>query len=81
MAWIQMIEEEEARGFLKEAYGRMRRDAKFGVIDEIAKVVSLRPDIMRVNLRMTMTFGGSGLGRYREELISTGISQILGCKF
>ena len=42
-----------------------------------------RPELLqaRVGFQNTITFGGSGLGRYREELIATSISSLLSCKF
>ncbi len=81
MAWIQVVEEEEAEGFVKEVYQRGR--TPFGGVDEILKVFSLRPDLLgaRATFGSTMTFGGSGLGRYKEELIAVSISSVLNCKY
>jgi hypothetical protein len=52
-------------------------------VPEIIKVFSARPELLqaRVAFQNTITFGGSGLGRYREELIATSISALLSCKF
>jgi hypothetical protein len=36
---------------------------------------------IRVRIGDRMTFGGSGLGRYREELISVSISAVCKCRF
>ena len=65
MAWIKMAE----------------RDNE--TLSEIVKVFSLRPELLeaRQHFGHTMHFGGSGLGRYREELIATSISAILRCRF
>ena len=84
MAWVRTVRPEEAEGVVKEEY--TLHFANLGVggeIPEVISVFSLRPDLLRarVGFAKTMTFGGSGLGRYREELIAVSISQLLGCKF
>lgn len=84
MAWVKMVEESEADGIVKEEYERhYELIKKMGGVAEIVKVFSLRPDLLRarVGFGNAMTFGGSGLGRYREELIATSISAQLSCKF
>ena len=84
MAWVKMVEESEATGVVKEEYDRnLQKIQKQGGVAEIVKVFSLRPELLqaRVAFGNTMTFGGSGLGRYREELIATSISAALSCKF
>ncbi len=80
MAWVKMVSEEEATGLTKEIYGRSRQGAHQA---EIVKVFSLRPELMdsRVRFQEKITFGGSGLGRYREELIAVSISALCQCRF
>ncbi len=84
MAWIKVIHEHEATGAVKRVYegSKVAKIRKVGV-GEIVKVFSLRPDLLeaRTEFGTTMTFGGSGLGRYREELIAVSISAILNCLF
>jgi hypothetical protein len=84
MAWIKVVHENEATGAVKRVYDGHkvvlnRKDA----VGEIVKVFSLRPDLLeaRVGFGNTMTFGGSGLGRFREELIAVSISAMLQCLF
>ena len=81
MAWIKVIDEHEARGYVKEVYQQGHNP--FGSVDEILTVFSLRPNFMEARRAFgsTMTFGGSGLGRYKEELIAVSISAILRCKY
>lgn len=81
MAWIKVIHENEAEGLVKEVY--LGGHTPFGGVDEILKVFSLRPDLLvaRAAFGASMTFGGSGLGRYAEELIAVSISGILRCKY
>ncbi len=86
MAWIQTVEEHEARGRVREIYGGGRSASASEVlaeVPEVVKVFSLLPELMaaRVAFGNAMTFGGSGLGRYREELIATSISALLACRF
>ncbi len=80
MAWVDVVSEHEATGLVKEIYGRSRHGS---VQAEIVKVFSLRPELMDIRVRFgdRMTFGGSGLGRYREELISVSISAVCECRF
>ena len=84
MAWIKMVGEDEAEGVVKEEYDRyLGQRGGPEEVAEIVKVFSLRPDLLRARQAFghRMTFGGSGLGRHREELIATSISALLGCKF
>jgi hypothetical protein len=84
MAWVKMIEEHEATGIVREEYERRLVEIrKPGGVAEIVKVFSLSADLLRARAAFgnAMTFGGSGLGRYCEELIATSISVQLSCKF
>lgn len=84
MAWVKMVNEREADGALAESYREMfSRNPHWQEIPEMIKVFSTRPEVYhaRLSFANAMTFGGSGLGRYREELIATSISAVLGCKF
>ncbi|HUY18633.1 MAG TPA: hypothetical protein VMV15_05350 [Candidatus Binataceae bacterium] len=85
MAWVKMVGRNEASGSLKAEYDRIA--AQFadrgGAIPEITAIMSIRPELMiaRNTLSNSCTFGGSGLGRLREELIATSISALLNCRF
>ncbi len=85
MAWVKIIDRAEASGALKVEYDRIA--AQFAdrgaTIPEVIAVLSVRPDLMiaRNALSNSCTFGGSGLGRFREELIATSISALLACRF
>ena len=84
MAWIKIVQETEATGAVKRVYeGGKVAKIRQGTVGEIVKVFSLRPDLLeaRVGFGTTMTFGGSGLGRFREELIAVSISAMLKCLF
>ena len=83
MAWVWMVPEKEAGGVVKAQYDHTLHQLGMPEVPEIIKVFSGRPDLLqaRVALQNTITFGGSGLGRFREELIATSISGLLSCKF
>jgi len=83
MAWISMVAEGDAEGTVEAQYAHVRRQLGRPEVPEIIKVFSGRPDLLqaRVAFQNSITFGGSGLGRYREELIATSISGLLSCRF
>jgi len=84
MAWIEVVQESEATGAVRQVYeGQKVATIRKGGVGEIVKVFSLRPDLLeaRVGFGTTMTFGGSGLGRFREELVAVSISALLKCLF
>lgn len=80
MAWVNVVSEQEATGLVKQIYARSKRGT---MQSEIVKVFSLRPELMDIRVRFgdRMTFGGSGLGRYREELIAVSISAACECRY
>ena len=83
MAWIRTVPENEAEGIVTTQYDQVLRHLGMSEVPEIIKVFSARPELLeaRVAFQNSITFGGSGLGRYREELIATSISALLSCKF
>ena len=83
MSWIATISESEATGEVKQVYDGPSNNRNRRRVGAIISVFSLRADLLkaRVGFSQAMTFGGSGLGRRREELIATSISGLLGCKY
>lgn len=81
MAWVEMVAPEDATGLVKRIYESGRQGKKQQ--SEIVTVFSLKPEIMDLRVRFgdRMTFGGSGLGRFREELISVSISAACECRY
>ncbi len=81
MTWIRTISEEEATGPLKELYERLA--GRMGRVGNIVKACSLRPEVLIAQQEFTrgVTFGGSPLGRRKEELIATMISGLLKCRY
>lgn len=81
MTWIQTVPEGEAAGALKEVYDAQAK--MLGFVPGIIKSTSLRPDFTQKfeALRLAITFGGSRLGRRREELIALVVSVLNKCHY
>ena len=79
MAWIRMMEPEEATGELKTEYDQAIRRA--GKVFNILKVQSLSPRSLRAStgLYLATMHGPSGLSRAERELLATVVSQSNRC--
>ncbi|MBI5303417.1 MAG: carboxymuconolactone decarboxylase family protein [Chloroflexi bacterium] len=80
MAWIQMIDEADARGELAEMY---KRETSGWGIDHILKVHSLNPASLNAHLVVyrTLMYGKSGLSRIQREMIGTVVSALNHCEY
>ncbi len=84
MAWIATVTEEDATGLVAEVYKRLSDSPIFmGRVPNIYKSLSQRPEILDAFHRMSTagSFGGSGLTREEEEMISTVVSSINQCHY
>jgi uncharacterized peroxidase-related enzyme len=74
MAWIKVVEPEEATGALKQEYDAARERA--GRVFNILKVQSLNPDALQASMQMyrATMFGSSGLSRSEREMLATVVS-------
>jgi hypothetical protein len=81
MAWVQTITEEAASGKLREVYQRVRERA--GVVPNIAKLQSLRPDTMGLGfgLYCRIMDDPTGISRRERVLIATVVSKVKGCLY
>lgn len=81
MAWVQMIAVEAASGKLQEMYQRVRERA--GVVPNIAKVQSLRPQTMEhgFGLYCQIMDDPTGIGKRERVLIATVVSKVNGCLY
>ncbi len=79
MAWIKMIEPEEATGPLKEEYDRAMRRA--GKVFNILRIQSLSPETLHASIRMYLAgmHGPSELSRAEREMLATVVSQVNHC--
>lgn len=74
MAWIKMIEPEEATGELEAEYEKGVRRA--GRVFNILKVQSLNPHSLRASMELYLAtmHGPSGLSRAEREMLATVVS-------
>ena len=81
MAWIKMIDEEEAEGKLARLYRRVREP--WGGVDNIFKIHSLNPDSIRGHLELykTVMRGRSPLSRVQREMIAVVVSSVNRCHY
>ena len=82
MAYIQMVDEEEAEGRLAELYARILEPG-VGKVDEVLKIHSLHPDGLAAHLAVYRAAMAStpGLRKVDRELIAFVVSQINECHY
>jgi alkylhydroperoxidase family enzyme len=83
MAWIRTISEQEAEGPLGDLYAKVRQNPHFGMVPNVIKAFSLRPEIAAAVTRLSSaaTFGGSHLSRVQEEMIAAAVSSVNRCHY
>lgn len=81
VAWIRIIDEDEAKGKLKEVYGRVKKER--GRVANVFKAQSLNPESMEAHLGlyMALMYGRSELSRFQREMIAVTVSSINGCNY
>ena len=81
MAWIEMIDEEEAKGELKDLYSEMVEP--WGGVDNIMKIHSLNPPSLHGHnvLYRTLMRGKSDLSIVQREMIAVVVSAINKCVY
>jgi hypothetical protein len=70
MLWLRNVNDDEAEGYVKEVFDRYRE--RRGAVPELARVLALRPDVLRgrETLRNAVCDEATTLGRRREELLN-----------
>lgn len=81
MAWVKMVDVATAQGKLQEVYHRVRQRA--GVVANIARVQSLRPNTMErgFDLYCQLMDDPTGLSKRERVLIATVVSKVNGCVY
>jgi alkylhydroperoxidase family enzyme len=81
MAWIRVIDEPDADGELREAYGRVA--SARGTVAHILKVHSLAPGAMTAHLGLyrQVMFGPSELSRRERETMAVAVSTANACHY
>ena len=79
MAWVRMVEPEDAKDLLKEIYEGAEKRA--GYLPKMTQIQSLRPETMNIgfSLYRQIMESPSGIGRRLRVLIATVVSKINGC--
>jgi len=74
MAYINVIEPEDADGELKQIYNNLIE--KRGKLAEVHKIQSLNPEsiVRHMDFYMTIMFGKSPLKRYQREMMAVVVS-------
>jgi alkylhydroperoxidase family enzyme len=81
MAYLRLIEEDEASGLLKEEYDA--GIARAGKVFNIVKSMSLRPAVLRRSMQLyrEIMFGPSGLSRIEREYLAVAVSRANDCHY
>jgi uncharacterized peroxidase-related enzyme len=82
MAWIKMLETEEAKGSLKDLYEQVKSPS--GHIDNILKVHSLRPRTLHAHLylyKAALHSKPNALTPRERELVGVCVSRLNGCEY
>lgn len=81
MAYINIIEPEEATGSLKDIYDELKQ--KRGKLAQIHKIQSLNPEtiVTHMDLYMSIMFSKSPLSRYQREMMAVVVSAANNCQY
>lgn len=82
MPRIKMVQESEATGRLAEIYADAKAHSRAGVVPEILKTMSLRPDFLTaVDAASVMHFTDGALTRAQHEMIASYVSALNRCRY
>lgn len=81
MPHIEIIQPEQAEGFLKEVYDDLIKSR--GKVAEVHKIQSLNPKsiVNHMDLYMTIMYGRSPLKRLQREMMAVVVSKANNCKY
>jgi len=79
---IRIIQESEASGETKAIYDEVRQTFGMPIVPDIMKLVSIRPDFLRVLLSgYQAMFSGGHLPGQVKEMIATVVSRTNSCEY
>jgi hypothetical protein len=82
MPRIRWVDEPEATGELAEFYQRVRMDELGGMVPDILKTMSLRPDFLRgIAQASQLHFTDGALSRAQHEMIASYVSALNRCHY
>jgi len=81
MAWIKVVDEQEAEGELKKLYEKLIEP--WGGVDNILKIHSLNPASLSGHFEFykTLMRGRSALTRTQREMIAVVVSTLNRCRY
>ena len=82
MTRIRMVEDSEAQGRLAEIYAASKARSVAGVVPEILRTMSLRPDFLEaVDAASRLHFSDGALSRAEHEMIASYVSALNRCRY
>jgi len=82
MARIKWVDENDATGQLAEIYERTRQAFPGGIVPDIVKTMSLRPDFLAgISKAAQLHFTDGALSRAQHEMIASYVSALNRCHF
>ena len=82
MPRIKVVQESEATGPLADLYASARAKSPIGVVAEILKTMSLRPDFLAaIDAASRMHFTDGALTRAQHEMIASYVSALNRCRY
>lgn len=77
-----MVEEAEAVGPLAELYAQAKQRSVAGVVPDILRTMSLRPDFLTaINAASHLHFSDGALTRAQHEMIASYVSALNRCRY
>ena len=82
MPRIKMVDEADATGPLAEIYARTKAQSIAGVVPEILRTMSLRPDFLEaIDAGSALHFSDGALSRAEHEMVASYVSALNRCRY
>jgi len=77
-----MVDEADATGALADLYARSKANSLAGVVPEILRTMSLRPDFLEaIDTASNVHFSDGALTRAEHEMIASYVSALNRCRY
>jgi hypothetical protein len=77
-----MVQESDAEGPLAELYAKAKAQSPLGIVPEILKTMSLRPDFLSaIQAASRVHFTDGALTRAQHEMIASYVSALNHCRY
>jgi hypothetical protein len=82
MARIKMVDPSEATGPLADIYADAKKRSLAGVVPDILRTMSLRPDFLQaINAASMLHFTDGALTRAQHEMVASYVSALNRCRY